>query len=598
MEDGHDAQKKQWSILEVYPGAAVSTRREALEPFANCEPETSEDQRRRCRTVPAARLQRARRMVEQSEGTKAVLAYGRMSARSKNGANCRSADQQIEICKFDAPRHGLEIVGCYTDENVSGISIEDRPSFKRMLSDVRRLKVQGIITADISRLGRTAALTVPLIDQLYRSGVEIFVVGVGKISKEAAMSQALAAEQSVAYISYATALAMKHLVIDGKNASRPPYGFRADPERRGGLVVVPEEEAFLRKVAAELMQGKGVAEVLRSVNKRGFRTRAGKLWSHQNLIGTLRYPGILRSPIAAGRLVYNRSVWGMDPHTGKRISDPLPIGSWTVGERPGPTIFTTDEFDALQALFSQGVDRHPPGPGPSTFLRGRCRCHTCGGIMVSHGGGYVRCRANTLGGDCDDESSYKRTRIEDLVIARVEESLSDGSLDEMAAAEYERRSENRAAIFRSDLREAESRLATIRSEIRNVREAARRGTVPDVWLAEDLEILRRNEIEAEDRFHRLSGDALDMAPDVAAIERVRSGFADIRRVLAEGEGADLTNEASTALSELVDEVRVLVDGDFLQVSVRGLIAFDEVVFRSGAKRGTETATRRPAAANA
>jgi DNA invertase Pin-like site-specific DNA recombinase len=506
-------------------------------------------------------------------------AYGRMSKPSKNGANYRSAQQQVAVCTTDAPRHGLRVVETYVDDNISGVSIEARQGIKRLIADIERGWIQAVIVPDISRIGRTAGLTVPLIEWLYSLGVGIYVVGVGLMAKSTAMSQALAAEQGVIYIRISTAQSLKDLAIEGKNTSRPPYGYRRDPLVRGGLIKIDEEIAFIKAAAKELLEGKqNVNEVIRDFNRRGYRTRYGKLWTRQSLIGTLRRPGILRSAVIAGRVVYNKTITGTSPQTGKQISERLPIAAWTVADRIGDTaVFTQGEYLALQSLFSNRLDAEAK-PGPATFLRGRCKCISCGASMINSGANYMRCSDNFRGGPCENNSMYRRTMVEDAILRRIQNLFASGYLDSLAAREYERRTETQAAVFRDDIEEASRKLTAIQTQIRNIRLSARQG-LPAAWVAEDLTTLAADEATADVALQRLKSRALAISSDVAAIDRIRRGFADIKLVLAGGAGARISSEAATTLSAMVDEVKVTVEDDVMRLSVRGMIEFDEVVQR-------------------
>ena len=61
-------------------------------------------------------------------------------------------NQRALLTKY-AEKNGIRIIDEYVDDGYSGTSF-DRPDFKRMLQDIKRNKIDVVITKDMSRLGR------------------------------------------------------------------------------------------------------------------------------------------------------------------------------------------------------------------------------------------------------------------------------------------------------------------------------------------------------------------------------------------------------------------------------------------------------------
>ena len=89
------------------------------------------------------------------EGKKCIL-YPRVSTEMQ--VEGYSLDGQKNSLKRFAEREEMQIVGIYEDAGKSGKSIEGRPAFKRMLSDIQEgLDVDYVLVYKLSRFGRNAA---------------------------------------------------------------------------------------------------------------------------------------------------------------------------------------------------------------------------------------------------------------------------------------------------------------------------------------------------------------------------------------------------------------------------------------------------------
>ena len=89
------------------------------------------------------------------EGKKCIL-YPRVSTEMQ--VEGYSLDGQKNSLKRFAEREEMQIVGIYEDAGKSGKSIEGRPAFKRMLSDIQEgFDVDYVLVYKLSRFGRNAA---------------------------------------------------------------------------------------------------------------------------------------------------------------------------------------------------------------------------------------------------------------------------------------------------------------------------------------------------------------------------------------------------------------------------------------------------------
>src|SRR5699024_2638454 len=79
--------------------------------------------------------------------------YMRLSRDDENYGDSISIETQRTVLRQYASEHNLRVVDEYVDDGWSGTNFE-RPSFQRMMDDVKAGKVNCIVTKDLSRFGR------------------------------------------------------------------------------------------------------------------------------------------------------------------------------------------------------------------------------------------------------------------------------------------------------------------------------------------------------------------------------------------------------------------------------------------------------------
>lgn len=111
------------------------------------------------------------------EGKKCIL-YPRVSTEMQ--VEGYSLDGQKTSLKKFAEREEMQIVGIYEDAGKSGKSIEGRPAFKRMLSDIQEgLDVDYVLVYKLSRFGRNAADILNSLEFIQSYGVNLICIEEG-----------------------------------------------------------------------------------------------------------------------------------------------------------------------------------------------------------------------------------------------------------------------------------------------------------------------------------------------------------------------------------------------------------------------------------
>ena len=93
--------------------------------------------------------------------------YLRLSREDGDKLESNSIKNQRELVReFISQHKGLSLVEEYVDDGYSGTSYE-RPSFQKLMDDVKRGKINCIIVKDLSRLGRNYIETGRYLERIF-----------------------------------------------------------------------------------------------------------------------------------------------------------------------------------------------------------------------------------------------------------------------------------------------------------------------------------------------------------------------------------------------------------------------------------------------
>jgi site-specific DNA recombinase len=443
-----------------------------------------------------------------------------------------STDEQA---KGESPEHHLErarlyakskewtVIEVYDLAGQSGKSVADHPETKRMIADIKRGHISGLVFSKLARLSRNLREVQDFGDLFRKHNADL-------ISLHESIDTTTPGGRMFFHLLGVFAQWEREEIADRVSASvtirakmgKPlsgvsPYGYRWKDKK----LVLDPDEAPIRKLAYELfIQERRKGVVARLLNERGYRTRAGKKWSD----------------IAVGRTLQDASAFGVYVFNRYRQT-----GSWTREEKPEsewarvqiePIVSEEIWRQCDQILEEQSKREKRPGKKPVQLFAGFTNC-VCGQRM------YVKVGSpKYICGKC-----YNKIPIVDLEAVFYDEVKAFFLNTTNIAAQIEEANKSVNA--------KEERLALQTREIQKVRDEMNRthrlyldGQIP-------LEAFGTFYQPIEERLKQLQSE---LVPLQAEIDRVK-----VSKLTAE----EVTAEAQTAYSRWPklsnDEKRSIVE---------------------------------------
>jgi site-specific DNA recombinase len=271
-----------------------------------------------------------------------------------------------------------KIVEVYHLEAVSGKSVINHPEAKRMIEDIRRGHITGLIFSKLARLARNTRELLEFADifQKYNADLTSLDESIDTTSPVGRFFYTLIAamaEWERAEISSRVKASVSVRAKLGKSLGGPtPYGYKWENKE----LVLDPEEAPVRKLIHELFaQHKRKRAVARMLNEQGYRTKRGGGFSDNSI------DRMLRDPIAKGmrRANYTESLgvgkgWKLKPKE-----------EWVFIE--APRIITDELWDSCNRILDDMAEKRGKiGRKGVHLFSGIVRC-VCGKKM------YMRTRS-------------------------------------------------------------------------------------------------------------------------------------------------------------------------------------------------------------
>lgn len=338
----------------------------------------------------------------------------------------------------------MTVVDIYEDAGKSGKSIEGRPAFKKMLSDIENgLQIDYILVYKLSRFGRNAADILNSLEFIQSYGINLICIEEGIDSSQASGKLLISVLSAVAEIERENIIEQtmngrkEKARQGGWNGGFAPYGYYLKDKN---LFIQEEEAEVIRiiydKFANTEMGYGGVAQYLNLQGIKKIQRQNGKLseWSG-HLVRQ-----ILDNPVYCGKIAFGRRAKEKVKGTKNQYRQAWQE-EYIVADGKHEAIISEELWNKVREKRIETGIKQPSkvGKDRSHLLTGLLRCPVCGGPMYTNKHAwtnkdgtykevyYYVCSRNRMvrGKSCTYKAMLKKTEIEPLVIASIKELVSN-----------------------------------------------------------------------------------------------------------------------------------------------------------------------------
>src|SRR5450759_3150688 len=266
-----------------------------------------------------------------------------------------SIEDQIRVCRELIDREGWSLVQVFHDRAISGATTL-RPGYQAMLEAARAGKFDVLVAEALDRLSRDQEDVAGLYKRISFAGVRIITRAEGEISE---LHVGLKGTMNALFLKDLAAKTRRRLegrIRQGRCIGMAPYGYRiirrlgqsGEPER--GLREIDQAQAtIIRRIFADYAAGLSPRSIARALNAEAVPGPGGSIWYDTALRGRAsRGDGLLRNPLYAGRLVWNRQRNIKDPIAGTRVRRANPTDDIVVQQVPELAIVDPTTWQYVQ----------------------------------------------------------------------------------------------------------------------------------------------------------------------------------------------------------------------------------------------------------
>ena len=405
--------------------------------------------------------------------TSTAVGYFRVSSPGQAGERHVSLEAQATQFNDYCLAHNLEPVKTFTD--IASGRKDNRQEYRHMLDYVTREGIGNVVVLFLDRFGRNPQELLPRVWELKDQGITVQSINEDLEEELMLLLRAGIAGQESKRTGERVSLALREAVSRGRYVSKLPFGYTKIKDFEGERIVQVPQEAEAVRLAYELATrcNMGFRSMAQELNRQGYRTKQGKLFSSQTV------KVVLSNPAMIGHQVF----WG-------KAKEPI------VNENAYPAILSAEEWDKLQQLFEvRREGRHRSTAGTSNYLlSGILRCGHCGGAMTggtkSKGYNYYRCSWYKKARDfCSESMGHRQKPLEDAIL----EHLGQYSDPEAVMGLLEQQAQETDVKDEAELTRVTARLGELEQGFLNDLERVDRG------ILTEPEYLKRQEVRRQEQ---------------------------------------------------------------------------------------------------
>ena len=317
--------------------------------------------------------------------------YCRLSKDDGNSVESMSIWSQKVMLKQYAESNGIAIYDYYVDDGYSGTNFE-RPSFKKMITDIENGKINCVITKDLSRLGRNYLQSGAYIEMYFpqkniryiaiTDGIDTLNSNQNDIMPFKNILNEMYAKDTSKKVKSAIQSRMREGTYIG---SKAPFGYLKDPNNKRRLIIDEKTKPIIELIYKLCLEGKGTQLISQELMRRkiprpsAFVENAEKLyglteenkyqWSHRMVLN------VLRDPVYCGNMARNKRPT-LSFKNSKRLY--IPKSDYICAKNTHEGIVSEEIWEQVQTMIDKRKCNNKKGLYYDNIFQGLVRCPKCG----------------------------------------------------------------------------------------------------------------------------------------------------------------------------------------------------------------------------
>ena len=317
--------------------------------------------------------------------------YCRLSKDDGNSVESMSIWSQKVMLKQYAESNSIAIYDYYVDDGYSGTNFE-RPSFKKMITDIENGKINCVITKDLSRLGRNYLQSGAYIEMYFpqkniryiaiTDGIDTLNSNQNDIMPFKNILNEMYAKDTSKKVKSAIQSRMREGTYIG---SKAPFGYLKDPNNKRRLIIDEKTKPIIELIYKVCLEGKGTQLISQELMKRkiprpsAFVENAEKLyglteenkyqWSHRMVLN------VLRDPVYCGNMARNKRPT-LSFKNSKRMY--IPKSDYIYAKDTHEGIVSEEIWEQVQTMIDKRKCNNKKGLYYDNIFQGLVRCPKCG----------------------------------------------------------------------------------------------------------------------------------------------------------------------------------------------------------------------------
>src|ERR1017187_5827999 len=308
-------------------------------------------------------------MKENSVLNKPVGIWIRVSTEDQ--AKGESPEHHEERARSYAKSRGWEVKELYNLAGQSGKAVREHPEAKRMMKDVERGHITGLVFSKLARLSRNRRELEDFSDFFNKHRADLMSVSEASDTSTAGgrmffhLLGVFAQWEREEITERVNASVLTRAKLGKSINGSAPYGYQWKDRK---LVPRPEEAAIRRKAYELFLQFRRKGQVAKQLNAAGYRTRNGNVWRDTAIVR------ILDESSAKGVYLFNTM-----RQTGTWRTEAKPEGEW--GKVECAPIVSEDLWNQVNQIIEEQLKAwKKPGKPPVHLFSGLANC-SCGHKM-------------------------------------------------------------------------------------------------------------------------------------------------------------------------------------------------------------------------